>query len=98
MLVTTIYHPRTLPHPNEFDEIEGPWPQGGLSMAIGEDGDRDNLMDGSQAGLYSSDEGEEHILVWWAGGMGPSLIFSKTKSGIKKKVTIQNSTTSLKVL
>ncbi|KAI0268998.1 hypothetical protein BGY98DRAFT_1101332 [Russula aff. rugulosa BPL654] len=59
MLVTTYYHPRSLPHPNEIDEIEGPWPQDGLPMAIGEDGDRDDLMGESQAGLYSSDEDEE---------------------------------------
>ena len=87
MPVTTYYHPSSLPHPNEIDEIEGSWPQDGLPRAIGEDGDRDDLMDGSQAGLYSSDEGEELDLV---GGMGPSLMFSKRKSGIKKKVTILN--------
>jgi hypothetical protein len=67
MLVTTYYHPRSLPHPNEIDEIEGPWPQDGLPMAIGEDGDRDDLMGESQAGLYSSEEGEDHNLVWWHG-------------------------------
>jgi hypothetical protein len=67
MPVTTYYHPRSLPHPNEIDEIEGSWPQDGLPGAIGEGGDRDDLMGGSQAGLYSSDEGEEHILVWWHG-------------------------------
>jgi hypothetical protein len=97
MLVTTHYHPRSLPHPNEIDEIEGSWPQEELPGAIDEAGDRDDLMGGSQAGLYSSDEGEEHNLVWWAGGMGPILIVSKKKSGIKKKATILNSTTSLKV-
>lgn len=67
MLVTTYYHPRTLPHPNDIDEIEGPWPQDGSSMVIGEDGDYGDLMDGTRAGLYSSDEGEEHDLVWWHG-------------------------------
>jgi hypothetical protein len=67
MLVTTYYHPRSLPYPDEIDEIEGPWPQDELPMAIGEGGDRDDLMGGSQAGLYSSDEGEEHNLVWWHG-------------------------------
>jgi hypothetical protein len=67
MLVTTYYHRRSLPHPNGIDEIEGPWPQDGLSGAIGEGGDRDDLMGGFQAGLYSSDEGEEHNLVWWHG-------------------------------
>lgn len=74
MLVTTYYHPRSLPHPDEIDEIEGPWPQDELPMAIGEGGDRDDLIGGSQAGSYSSDEGEGHNLV---GGMGPSLIFSE---------------------
>jgi hypothetical protein len=95
MPVTTYSHPRTLPHPNDIDDIEGSWPQDGLPGAIGEDGDHDDLMDGFQAGLYSSDEGEEHDLV---GGMGPSLMFSKRKSGIKKKVKILNSMRSLKVL
>ena len=97
MLVTTYYHPRSPPHPNEIDEIEGSWPQEGLPEAVGEDGDRDDLMGGSQTGSYSSDDGEEHNLAWWAGGMGPILIFSKKKSGIKKKLTILNSTISLTV-
>ena len=64
MLVTTNYHPRSLPHPNETDEIEGPWPQDGLSGAIGEDRDRGDLMGGSHEGLYSSDEGEQHFSAW----------------------------------
>lgn len=59
MLVTTHYHPRSPPRPNEIDEIEGSWPQDGLPGAIGEGGDRDDLMSGFQAGLYSSDEEEE---------------------------------------
>jgi hypothetical protein len=68
MLVTTYYHPRSLPHPNEIDEIEGPWPQDdGLPTAIGEGGDHDDLMGESQVGLYSSDEGEDHNQC---GGMG----------------------------
>jgi len=65
MLVTTYYHPRNPSHPNETDEIEGSWPQDGLPGAIGEGGDRGDLMGGSQAGLYSSEEGEEHNSVWW---------------------------------
>jgi hypothetical protein len=67
MLVTTHYHPRSLPRPNEFDEIEGPWPQDGLPTTIGEGGDHGDHMGESQAGLYSSDEGEEDNLVWWHG-------------------------------
>lgn len=67
MPVTTYYHPRSLPHSNAIDEIEGPWPQDGLPTAIGEGGDRDDLMGESQAGFYSSDEGEEHYLAWWHG-------------------------------
>ena len=95
MLVTTYYHPRSPPHPDEFNEIEGPWPPNGLPGAIGEDGDRDDLIGGSQAGLYSSasDEGEQHSVVAW----GPNLRNSKRKSGIKKRATIRNSTTPLKV-
>jgi len=67
MLVTTYYHPRSPPHPNEIDEIEGSWPEDGLPRAIGEGGDGDDLMGGSPAGLYSTDEGEQHDLVWWHG-------------------------------
>jgi hypothetical protein len=58
MPVTTYYHhPRSPPHPNAIDEIEGPLSQDRLPSAIGEG--YDDLMGGSQAGLYSSDEGEE---------------------------------------
>src|SRR5258708_27831093 len=58
MPVTTYYHhPRSPPHPNAIDEIEGPLSQDGLPSAIGEGDDRDALMGGSQAD--SSDEGEE---------------------------------------
>ncbi len=58
MPVTTYYHhPRSPPHPNAIDEIEGPLSQDGLPSAIGEGDDRDVLMGGSQAD--SSDEGEE---------------------------------------
>lgn len=66
MLVTTYYHPRSPPHPDEFHEIEGPWPQDGPPGGIGEDGDHDDLMGGSQAGLYSSDEGEQYSVVAWS--------------------------------
>ena len=66
MLVTTYYHPRSPPHPNAIDEIERAWPEDGLPKML-EGYDHDDPMGGSPAGLYySSDEGEEHILVWHA--------------------------------
>jgi hypothetical protein len=65
MLVTTYYHPRSLPYPNEIDEIEGPWPRDGLLRAIGEIGDRDDLVGETHAGLYWSDEGEEYSVMVW---------------------------------
>jgi hypothetical protein len=55
MLVTTYYHPRSLPYPSAIDEIERAWPEDGLQSAILEGDDRDDLMDWSP---YWSEEGE----------------------------------------
>jgi hypothetical protein len=91
MLVTTYYHPRSLPHPNAIDEIERAWPEDGVQRNILGGDDRDDLMGEF---LYSSEEGETHNSVWH----GPETLILLKTSRFKRRATILGPMTALKVL
>lgn len=92
MLVTNYYHPRSLPHPNATGEIGSAWPEDSLLKVIRGGGDRSDLMGGSRAGLYSSEEGKEHNSVWHSSE-------SDIDTGrFKRRATTLNLVTALKVL